>query len=76
MLASDDDLTALLHLAEQLVLAMGLEEGDVEGPCRAHPTALQKLRLQLPALDEVRGTVRRELERIGKLLNPEAPASR
>jgi HD-like signal output (HDOD) protein len=75
LLATDDDLTALLHVAEAMVVAMG-REGEAAQRCEPHPAALQKLRLPGQALDDVRCAVERELERTAKLLNPEARAGR
>jgi HD-like signal output (HDOD) protein len=66
----DGHLTALLHIADQIVLAMGI--GD---PCatRQHeplPEALAKLRLQGPDLASLQQTIEGEMQRMSKLLNP------
>ena len=75
-IAADDDLTALLHVADQL--AMGLGHGSA-GPARNHEPcteALQKLRLQRQDLDEIATQVQQELERVTEALNPDPQRGR
>lgn len=74
--ATDDDLTALLHVADELVMSMGIGDPLPERHHTPHPQALQRLGLGTADLEPVRVSVAQEVERIGKLLNPEPPAGR
>ena len=74
--ATDDDLTALLHVADELVMSMGIGDPLPERRHAPDPQALQRLGLGTADLEPVRISVAQEVERIGKLLNPEPPVGR
>ncbi len=74
--SADEKLAALLHVAGELAMAMGLSEPQ---PARNHepsPSAMRRLCLFSADLDEVRAATAAELARAGKLLNPEPAFSR
>lgn len=79
-IAADDDLTALLHVADAIVTSLGIGGSPPESPSpsppQPSPAALQKLRLHPRDLEEVGGRLLREMQRIDKLLNPEPQAGR
>jgi len=74
--ATDDDLTALLHVADELVMSMGIGDPQPERRHTPDPQALQRLGLGTADLEPVRVSVAQEVERIGKLLNPEPHVGR
>ncbi|MGE3173717.1 MAG: HDOD domain-containing protein [Planctomycetota bacterium] len=75
-LASDDDLTALLHVADETIMSLGIGELQAERPHAPAPMALQRLRLTNEDVEAVKKVVEQELDRIGKLLNPEPQVGR
>jgi HD-like signal output (HDOD) protein len=75
-IGADDDLTALLHVADQLVMGLGIGEPCAGRPHEPCPEALQKLRLQRADLDDVAALVTTELRRVDELLNQEPPTGR
>lgn len=76
LIASDDDLTALLHVADQLVMGMGIGDPSPERPHEAEEAALHKLNLASSDLEHVRQVVTAELKRSAELLNPGTHAGR
>jgi HD-like signal output (HDOD) protein len=75
-LASDDDLTALLHVADETVMSLGIGDPQPERQHAASPEALHRLGIDQADLEAVKAVVVVELERIGKLLNPEPQVGR
>src|SRR5262249_17023800 len=75
-IGADDDLTALLHVADQLVMGLGIGEPCAGRPHEPCPEALQKLRLQRADLDDVAALVTTELRRVDELRNQEPPPGR
>ncbi len=74
--ATDDDLTGLLHVADELVMGMGIGDPQPERVHQPNAAAVQRLGLNDSELQSVRTSVEQELARIGKLLNPEPQGSR
>lgn len=76
LLGSDGDLTALLHVADELVMSMGIGDPQPERVHEPNAAALQRLGINGPDLVAVRASVEVDLQRIGKLLNPEPQVGR
>ncbi len=74
--ATDDDLTALLHVADELVMSMGIGDPQPERSHEPNGAAMQRLGLTGSDFAAVKTMVEQELARMGKLLNPEPQVGR
>jgi len=75
-ITTDDDLTALLHTADEIVMSLGIGDPQPQRPHTPCAEALRKLRLSEIDVIEIRAVVVHDIERIGKLLNPEPAVGR
>lgn len=71
LIAGDDDLTALLHVADEMVMSMGYGDPATDRQHAPAPEALRKLNLGETDLGQLREVIAAELKRSARLLNPE-----
>lgn len=76
VVAADDPMASILHVADLLALEVGIGNAFPRFPVRYLPAALQRLRLDDQALERHRGQLQKRVQEAAELLNLDVAAGR